>query len=84
MNTSVSGQRVRLRFIVAHDQLELWHRLKQDFSGDEEVEVILDRRRGERRQRRETHEPEQRRADRRRLLPPDQDLRFRSFVIIHH
>ena len=51
MNAEVGREMVRLLFIVARDQLDLWHHLKRDFAQEAEVEVILDRRRGERRQR---------------------------------
>lgn len=73
---------VRCLFIVARDQPDLWHHLRRDFAEDEEVRVILDRRRGERRKWVQTHEPERRRADRRRASI-DRDLRYRSFIIIH-
>ena len=73
---------VRCLFIVARDQPDLWHHLRQDFAEDEEVRVILDRRRGERRQHVRAHEPERRGADRRRATI-DTDLRYRSFVILH-
>jgi len=83
MNAQIGREMVRLRFIVARDQLDLWHHLKRDFAQDEEVEVILDRRRGERRQRVQIREPQRRRADRRRRSGIDKDLGYRSFVIIH-
>lgn len=74
--------KVRCRFIVARDQPDLWHHLRRDFAGDEEVQVVLDRRRGERRQRVQMHEPDRRQVDRRRASI-DTDLRYRSFVILH-
>ena len=73
---------VRYLLIVAHNQPDLWHYLKQNFAGDEKVEVILDRRRGERRRRVQAHEPERRQADRRRQPGIDETLRYRSFLII--
>ncbi len=76
-------EKVRCLFIVARNQPDLWHYLRRDFAGDEEVQVVLDRRRGERRQRVLPHEPERRQADRRRYPNTDSDLRYRSFVIIH-
>lgn len=63
--------------IVARNQPDLWYRLKQDFSGDEKVEVLLDRRRGERRRHVEAHEPE-----RRRQPGIDNDLSFRGLVMM--
>lgn len=74
--------KVRCLFIVARGQPDLWHHLKQDFA-EEEVQVILDRRRGDRRQRVEAQEPERRRADRRRQPSIDNNLSYRSFVIVH-
>ena len=67
------GSPVRCLFIVARDQPGLWDHLRRDFAEDEEVQVILDRRR----------DPERRRAGRRRPPSIDTDLRYRSFVILH-
>jgi hypothetical protein len=78
MSAQVGREMVRLLFIVARDHLELWHHLKRDFAQDEAVEVILDRRRGGRRQRVQIREPERRRADRRRRSGIDKDLHYRS------
>lgn len=83
MSGQASGEMVRLLFVVARDQPDLWHHLKRDFAQDEEVQVILDRRRGERRQRVQSREPERRRAERRRQPGTEKELRYRSFVIIH-
>jgi hypothetical protein len=52
--------------IVAREQPQVYDYLKQVFSAVEKVEVILDRRRGERRRRNEPHEPERRQGQRRR------------------
>lgn len=73
---------VRYLLLVARNQPDLWRYLKNNFAGDQKVEVILDRRRGERRQRIEPHEPERRRAERRRQPGLDNDLSYRSFVIV--
>jgi hypothetical protein len=72
--------------IVARDQPELWHHLTEHFAGQREVQVFLDRRQWERRQRFQTYEPERRRAARRRPLSRSTDLRYRSFLLIpqHH
>ena len=75
--------KVRCLLIVAREQPDLWHHLTRDFAGDEGVQVILDRRRRERRQRVQTSESERRRSDRRRQASIDNDLRYRSFVILH-
>ncbi len=52
--------------IVAREQPQVYDHLKQLFSGVEKVQVILDRRQGERRRGNEPHEPERRQAQRRR------------------
>ncbi len=77
-----TSDKVRCLFIVARDQPDLWDRLRKDFAEDKEVHVILDRRRGERRQRVQPPTRE-RRWDYRRRASIDTDLRYRSFVIIH-
>ena len=59
------GDRVRYQIIIAGTQPGLYKHLKQTFAGDKTVEVILDRRRGERRKRVERYGPDRRRADRR-------------------
>ena len=73
---------VRYLLIVARNQPDLWHYLKRNFAGDEKVEVILDRRRGERRQRIQPHEPERRRADRRHQPSLAHDLSYRFLAIV--
>ncbi len=75
--------RIRCLFIVARDQSDLWHSLRRDFGVDAGVRVLLNRRRGERRQRIQAHAFERRRADRRRQPSIDNNLRYRSFVIVH-
>ncbi len=78
-----TANKVRCLFIVARDQPDLWHHLRQDFAEDEEVQVVLDRRRSERRRHRQPLEPDRRQVDRRRRATIDTDLHYRSFVIIH-
>ena len=58
---------VRYLFIVSRDQAELCDRLTRDFSADKEVQVLLDRRQGQRRpQHAQARGRERRRANRRR------------------
>lgn len=57
---------VRYLFIVSRDQPELYDRLTRDFSQEKEVQVLLDRRVEERRQRIQGNGSERRRAGRRR------------------
>ncbi len=73
---------VRYLLIVARNQPDLWRYLKDNFAEDGKVEVILDRRRGERRQRLHPHEPERRHAERRRQPSLHTDLRYRSLVMV--
>lgn len=77
-----AGSKVRCLVIVARDRPDLWNDLRRDFTGGQGVRVILDRRKGERRQRAARHRPERRRGERRQARV-DRDLRYRSFVIIH-
>lgn len=72
---------VRYLLIVAANQPDLWRYLTSNFAGDAKVEVILDRRRGERRKRFEKRESERRRT-RRRQPSPQSNLSSRSVVII--
>ena len=51
--------------IVAEDQPQVRDYLARQFTGAEKVKVLLDRRRGERRQRVRPWEPERRRGQRR-------------------
>ena len=69
-------------FIVAWDRPNLWDYWRRWFSGVEDVRVILDRRRRERRQTARLHEPERRRADRRNPPGIDEELRSLGFAIV--
>ncbi len=77
------GSPVRCLFIVARDQAGLWDHLRRDFAEDEEVQIILDRRRDERRRGVRAYDPERRRANRRRPRSIGNDLRYRSFVVLN-
>ncbi len=75
--------RDRYLIIVARNQPEICADLARDFAGDEQVQVFLDRRQGERRRyHAQRDEPNRRRADRRRPPSTDDDLCYRSFVVI--
>ena len=67
--------------IVARDQLELWQALKQEFGDRGEIGVLLDRRRGERRQEVQPVAGDRRGIDRRSLPRRDDDLRARRYVL---
>ena len=69
-------------FIVAWYRPDLWDYWRRWFSGVEDVQVLLDRRRGERRQSALAHEPERRRTDRRRPPGIEDELRGMGFAIV--
>ena len=73
---------VQYLLIVARSQPDLCSYLADNFAGDEKVEVLLDRRRGERRRRTEPHEPERRQGERRHDPSGDKDFGYRSLVIV--
>ena len=56
---------LRYLFIVARGHPDVYADLQRQFLDNAEVEVILDRRRSERRERQESHESERRRGERR-------------------
>ena len=69
-------------FIVAWNRPDLWDYWKRWFSGVENVEVILDRRRGERRHLAHAYEPERREMERRSHPDIDDELRSIGFAIV--
>lgn len=62
-------------FIVARDRADLYRYLSQTFADAENVEVIWDRRGGERRRIADAAGHERRRRERRMRLTVDEDLR---------
>ena len=75
------GNMVQGLIIVARDHPDVLESLTQHFVGSEDVRVVLDQRRGERRRRVKTVRRERRSADRRRPASTENDLRSRPFVI---
>lgn len=69
-------------FLVSRHEARLYEYLLERFRDDANVEVILDRRRGERRRRSASQEPERRRSDRRTRREVDLELQVRSHVIL--
>jgi hypothetical protein len=69
-------------FIVAHDQPDLWAHLAREFHGEEGVDVVIDRRRIERRLQRQPASPERRRAERRARPSLKQMLDSMSFALV--
>lgn len=69
-------------FVVAQDKPDLCDYLRGWFSGIQAVQVMLDRRQGERRQRAEANEPGRRRVDRRTQKEIEAEIRQTGFAII--
>lgn len=69
-------------FIVAWDRPDLWDYWRRWFAGVQDVQVILDRRRGERRRTIQPHDPDRRRIDRRQSAGIDDELRSMGFAIV--
>jgi hypothetical protein len=86
-STAVPGihteeQMGRVVFVVSRDHRDLYAYLSERFSTDTAVEVVLDRRVAERRQRDAPHDVDRRRSDRRRRPEVDAELQVRSHAII--
>lgn len=73
----------RALVVVAAERLELYEYLRERFEGIRGVEVRLDRRQGERRQRLRAQASERRQTDRRSQPGIDAELRSRGFAIVH-
>lgn len=76
----------RLLFIVGSKRPDFYESLRRTFRGDDTVQIVLDRRRGERRAARRPVrrrvEPEQREADRREQLEIQRQLRSRGYAVV--
>lgn len=69
-------------FIVSRLSPDLFDDLVSRFAEDQDVQVILDRRREERRRRLSVMDVERRGADRRRRPEIDAELRERSYAVV--
>jgi hypothetical protein len=69
-------------FIVARHDRDLYDYLKRRFDGRPDVEVIYDRRVGERRRRTESPATERRGSDRRSRTTLDEDLERLGFAVL--
>ena len=69
--------------IVARSEPMLYEYVKRTFAGEDTVEVILDRRLGERRRASASPAVERRRADRRSSLPIRDRLRSAGWAVVH-
>jgi hypothetical protein len=76
----------RLLFIVGSKRPDFYESLRRTFRGDDTVQIVLDRRRGERRRARRPVRrgvgPEQRGADRRAQLEIQRQLRSRGYAVV--
>jgi hypothetical protein len=72
---------IRALVVVARDQPDLRQSLTQHFAANEDVQVLLDRRQGQRRQRVQTYERDRRGPDRRRPPCIENDVSCRQYVI---
>jgi len=69
--------------IAGRNHPDLYNYLRRQFTGDSKVQVLLDRRREERRCMREARRPERRRGDRRGARGRENGLSYHGFVIVH-
>jgi hypothetical protein len=76
----------RLLFIVGSGRSDFYDSLRRTFQGDDTVQIVLDRRRGERRRGRRAGGPkgqrEQRVADRRQHEEIEWQLRSRGYAVV--
>jgi hypothetical protein len=69
-------------FVVSRRYPDLYEYLRERFASDSAVEVILDRRVAQRRQRQTPHPTERRHAERRQRPEVEMELQTRSHAII--
>ncbi len=86
VNVRVAGSAVRGLIIVSRDRPDLWQTLTQEFGQDNEFEIILDRRKGERRSGERLSLDDQVTTDRRSFPRIEDDVRLRQYVLVrpHH
>src|SRR5205823_179858 len=73
----------RLLFVVGREREPLYDSLRRTFDGDDTVQVVLDRRVGERRRQESTPRAgERRRSDRRAQRESDALLRARGYTLV--
>ena len=68
--------------IVARGQQALWRSLVDEFRNVEQIQILLDRRRGERRTPREPVAYDRRTRERRSLPHMEDDLHARQYVLV--
>src|SRR4029453_196917 len=77
-----TGQAVKQIVVVQRDRQKLYEYAKRAFSGNSSVEVVLDRRRGERRNDARPSGPDRRRGDRRLMNEIDNHLRALGWAVV--
>lgn len=77
-----SQRRVLSLIIVAREQQELWRSLVNEFRGVDQIQILLDRRRGERRTPRGPVAYDRRTRERRSLPRLEDDLHARQYVLV--
>lgn len=75
-------QAVLSLIIVAREQRDLWRSLVQEFKDVERIQILLDRRHGERRMPRGPVAYDRRARERRNLPRLDDDLHARQYVLV--
>ncbi|HEY3065625.1 MAG TPA: hypothetical protein VGL09_07520 [Methylomirabilota bacterium] len=82
MERAEAGAASAFLIVVARNEGTLFHRLSEWFLDDPRVRVIMDRRRGERRQRAEPPSRERRQRERREIPPDVGDVRDHPAVLL--
>ena len=72
----------RYLVVAARNRHDLYEYLRRQFSGDDKVEILLDRRRGDRRRRPEPYEVERRHSDSRSGPGKDDRLYYYGLLIV--
>ena len=80
--SEAANQPAKQIFVVARDREKLFEYAKRAFSGNSSVEVVLDRRRGERRNGEKAGAPDRRRGDRRLMNEIDNHLRALGWAVV--
>ena len=68
--------------IAARNHTDLYGYLRRQFTGDDNVQILLDRRFDGRRRRQEVHRPDRRRGDRRNVRGREDELYCHGFFVI--
>lgn len=76
------GRAAKQILVVARDRQKLYEYARRAFAGNPTVEVVLDRRRGERRTADRRRTPDRRRGDRRLTLEVEDHLRTLGWAIV--